>query len=320
MRRANGTGHITKLSGNRRRPYAIRKIVGWTEKGTPQYKYISYHKTQREAERALNRYTEDPYTLNAITLETLYSEWIEAVGQEKAVSTLRSYRIRFEHLKQLHDTKITNIDAVTLENLYEELDISKGTLQDVNTLMNLLIKYAVKRRYLPLNANNITKAINLPSKEQNHLNPHSAIEKHDINRLWSIADENKYAKMILVYIYTGLRYSELKNLDDSDIHENYLEIKQAKTPSGVRIVPICDKIKPFFPVNIPPHTTFERYFKELLPDHSIHDTRHTFISLMTEAQIDIRIIKAIVGHKMPDVTAIYTHISLEAMLEAVNQI
>lgn len=64
MRRANGSGHITKLSGNRRRPYAIRKIVGWTDKGTPKYQYISYHKTQREAERALNTYINDPYTIS----------------------------------------------------------------------------------------------------------------------------------------------------------------------------------------------------------------------------------------------------------------
>ena len=320
IRRANGSGHITKLSGNRRRPYAIRKIVGWTEKGTPKYQYISYHKTQREAERALDAYIEDPYTLNRVTLEDLYNEWIELQEREKAPGTIRSYNIRFQHLEQLHKTKITDINPFMIEKLYNELDISKATLEDVNILVSLLMKYAVKRRYLPTKALNYVKAINLPIKQENHRNPRSVISKADIDRLWEAVEHNKYAKIILIYIYTGLRFSELKNIEDADIHEDYLDIKQAKTDAGIRIVPICDKIKPLFPITVPPRTTFDRYFKEILPDHSIHDTRHTFISLMTEAGIDVRIIKTIVGHKMPDVTAIYTHISLETMLESVNKI
>ena len=87
MRRPNGSGHITKLSGNRRRPYAIRKIVGWTEKGTPQYQYISYHKTRKEANKALNSYIEDPYTLGKYTLKDVYEEWYALRENDKAENT-----------------------------------------------------------------------------------------------------------------------------------------------------------------------------------------------------------------------------------------
>jgi len=319
MRRPNGSGHITKLAGNRRRPFAVRKIVGWTEKGTPQYKYVSYHKTQREAERALDRYTEDPYDLNRITLERLYTEWLEVQTQTKAPGTLKCYRVRFDHLKPLHGTQIATINAFTLETFYKSLDVSKGTLEDVHVLLGLLFKYAVKRRYLPVSALNILKAINMPMKEEKRNAPHSVISQEDIERLWSVSEHNDYAKIILFYIYTGMRYSELKDLGPDDWHDNYVEIGHAKTAAGVRTVPICDKLRPFLPLpSVPPSTSFSRYFKELLPEHAPHDTRHTFISLMTEKGIDIRIIKAIVGHKMPDVTAIYTHISLDKMLEAVN--
>lgn len=319
MRRANGSGHITKLAGNRRKPFAIRKIVGWTEKGTPQYKYISYHKTRREAERALNSYNEDPYDLDRKTLAELYDEWIKLQEREKAPGTLRCYQVRYNHLEPLHNMKLSEINAFTLEKHYETLNISKASLEDVNTLINLLLKYAVKRRYLPLNALGITKAINMPIKEESHYKPHSVILNEDIQRLWSLKDHNEYAKIILVYIYTGMRYSELKNLNITDWHGDHVEIGQAKTAAGIRTVPICEKIRELTPViSVPPTTTFSRYFKELLPDHAPHDTRHTFISMMTEKEVDVRIIKAIVGHKMPDVTAIYTHISLEKMLEAVN--
>ena len=321
MKRANGMGTVVKMTGNRRRPWAIRKVVGWKENGRPILKYISYHKTKREAEIALNKYNEDPYTLNNMTFGDLYKEWYAIQEKEKVAGTLKCYRTRFDHLKPIHDEKITDIDAFMLEKLYQNLDVSKGVLDRMQLLVNTMFRYAVKRHYLPISALNISKAINMPAKEKKSLKPHDVISKADIDMLWDIKDKNEYAKIILVYIYTGLRFSELKNLDVENCHDNYIEIKQAKTAAGVRIVPICDKLQSILPIiPVPPRTTFERYFKMLLPDHNMHDTRHTFISMMTEKNIDVRVIKAIVGHKISDVTAVYTHISLDTMLEAVNKL
>lgn len=321
MRRANGQGTVVKMTGNRRKPWACRKVVGWKEDGKPILKYISYHKTKREAENALKKYNDDPYTINKMTLNDLYNEWYDVMTREKADGTLRSYRVRFSHLSAIHETKITDIDPIMLENLYSQLDVTKRTLNDVQVLINLLIKYAVKRRYLPVSALNMSKAINMPAKQQKRSYPHKIIDKKDIDRLWDMKDTNEYAKIILVYIYTGLRYIELKNLEPSDCHDDYIEIKQSKTAAGVRIVPLCDKVKSLLPIMpVPPHTTYDRYVKMLLPNHSPHDTRHTFISMLTEKGVDIRVIKAIVGHSLQDVTAIYTHISLETMLEAVNRL
>ena len=99
---------------------------------------------------------------------------------------------------------------------------------------------------------------------------------------------------------------------------------KAKTEAGNRIVPLSDKVLSLLQDgqigDVPSHTTFSARFKEFLPKNVIHDTRHTFISMMAEAGVDDRIIKSIVGHKTSDITEVYTHISLEAMLEAVNKI
>lgn len=321
MKRANGMGSIVKMTGNRRKPWAIRKVVGWKENGRPILKYISYHKTKREAEIALNKYNDDPYTLNSMTLDDLYNEWYKVQEPKKAENTLRQYRQRYKYLQTISDTKIIDINATMLENFYASLDVTDGTLGHVHILLSLLLKYAVRRQYLPVNTLNILKAVMLPKKQDVRKLPHKVIDKKDIDMLWRIKDKNEYAKIILVYIYTGLRFSELLKLDAANCHDNYIEIVQAKTAAGVRIVPICDKLKTVLPIiQVPPRSTFERYFKMLLPDHSMHDTRHTFISMMTEKGVDVRIIKAIVGHKISDVTAIYTHISLDVMLEAVNKL
>lgn len=319
MRRPNGSGHITKLSGNRRRPYAVRRIVGWTERGTPQYKYISYHKTVREAEKALKSYIEDPYTLSQTTLKEIYTEWY-ASKADSAENTLRGYRTAWKHLAPLYDYKMHSIDRFVLQKYLNDVELTENALDRIKILLKALFEYGVKRGILPISALNIYKAVDYQPKKEARQNPHSALSKEEINYLWENKD-NEVVKIILVYVYTGLRFSELRKLIPKNIHEDYIEIKQAKTEAGNRSVPLSDKVKSLLPIAaVPPRTTFANYFQKILPGHTPHDTRHTFMTLMAEAGVDDRIIKAIVGHKPVDVTEIYTHISLEVMLEAVNKI
>ena len=320
MRRPNGSGHIVKMTGSRRKPYAIRKIMGWTEEGKPILKYISYHRTKREAEQALNKYMEDPYIVNKLTLEDVYKEWYALQEKEKAENTLRNYRGKWNHLQALADTRIQMIDRFMLQKHFDDMELTENTMERTRDLIKMVFQYAVKRGYLPISALNLYKAIEINPKVEARENPHSVFTKEEIGNLWKRQDD-EMVKIILVYIYTGLRYSELCKLIPKNIHEDYFEIKQAKTESGNRIVPLSDKVKKLLPIKeVPPHTTFSNYMEKISPGHTPHDTRHTFISLMTEAGVDQRIIQAIVGHKPTNVTEQYTHISLETMLEAVNLI
>jgi len=320
MRRPNGSGHITKLAGNRRKPYAIRKIVGWTDKGTPQYKYLSYHKTKREAEKVLNAYMDDPYTLGNYTLKDVYEEWYALREKDKAENTLINYRSSWNHLKPLHDEKIALLDRFVIQKFFDGLILSEYAMKRILNLLKALFDYGIKRGILPLAAYNYYKAIDLQPKKETRENPHTVISKDELNYLWKNKD-NEIVKIILVYIYTGLRFSELRKLIPKNIHDDYIEIKQSKTDAGNRIVPLSDKVKGLLPIaNVPPHTTFANYFAAILPGHTPHDTRYTFISLMAEAEVDDRIVKAIVGHKPTDITEHYTQYSLDTLIEAVNKI
>ena len=319
MRRANGDGTIIKLSGNRRKPYAIRRIVGWREDGGRIIKYQGYYRTRREAEQALAAYNADPYYISKRTLKDIIDEWYEQ--KDVSESTLKNYRVCIKHLEPLHDMKIRDIDRPTLQKFYNELDVSPNTLKLVIQVLNMVFDYAVKLGILPSTALNLNQTINVPLKEQKKVQKkREAISRDDIDMLWQHTD-NKYVKMILVYIYTGLRFSEMRDLLPENWHENYIEITQSKTKAGIRIVPICDKIRPLLPIDsVPSRTAFEYDFKRWLPNNLIHETRHTFITMLTEAQVDPRVIKAIVGHRANDVTQFYTHISLDVMMEAVNRL
>ena len=149
--------------------------------------------------------------------------------------------------------------------------------------------------------------------------------------------------MILSMVIGGL-IGELLDLKKEDVHlnERWFYVRESKTDAGIREVPIAEKIVPLFeywlqrdceylictPEN--EHFLYRNYYDSYwtplmnslsLDKHRPHDTRHTCISLLTEAGVDERIIKKIVGHKGQGVTeTVYTHIELPYKLEAINKI
>lgn len=167
--------------------------------------------------------------------------------------------------------------------------------------------------------------------------------KKEIKTLWDAQKSNQYLSVVLMLIYTGVRIGELLDLEKKDIHldERWFYVKESKTDAGIREVPIAEKIVPFFEywmqkecdhlICTPDEEPFlyrnyyDSYWTPLMQQmnmkHRPHDTRHTCVSLLTEAKVDERIIKKIVGHKGQGVTQIvYTHVDLPYKLEAINLI
>lgn len=321
MKRANGSGTIVKLTGARRRPYAIKLTLGYTEEGKLQYKYLSYHKTHREAERALAEYNKDPYSWSKYTFKELYDEFYAIQEQTKAVNTLKNHKAAIKHLEPLWNEKVKDIDRATLQSFYSNLKATPSVVNNIHRTLQGVIRYAVKLGIMPLNMLNVQKVLDMEANKEGKEFKHTLITKEEREFLWKHKD-NDVIRIILFYIYTGLRFSELHDLQPENIHDGYIEIIQAKTKAGKRIVPICDRLKALGPIpTVPSYPTFHKCFTEALPNHMIHDTRHTFVTMMTEAEIDIRIIQSIVGHaKKTSVTDIYTHITLEKMTEAVNKL
>ena len=164
-----------------------------------------------------------------------------------------------------------------------------------------------------------------------------------MQKLWEMQAANAYIPVILIMVYSGVRIGELLALEKTDVHldERWFYVKEAKTVAGIREVPIAEKIVPFMEqwisrpcdhlicsgadAPLPYYTFRDNYWKAVMDildmDHKPHDTRHTCISLLTEAGVDQRIIRKIVGHKGQGVTeTVYTHLELPVKLEAINKI
>lgn len=79
MRNPNGYGTVAKLSGKRRRPYIVKKTVGWNEKRQPIYDIIGYAETREAGNIMLAEYNRDPWDVDRakITLQQLFDLWKE---------------------------------------------------------------------------------------------------------------------------------------------------------------------------------------------------------------------------------------------------
>ena len=79
MRRANGSGNVVKMKGNRRKPCGARVAVGWAEDGKQIFKNIAYFESRKEADKALADCLSCPYDLTAtqMTFKELYEVWFD---------------------------------------------------------------------------------------------------------------------------------------------------------------------------------------------------------------------------------------------------
>lgn len=139
----------------------------------------------------------------------------------------------------------------------------------------------------------------------------------------------------LILLYTGMRISELLDMENENVNlkDKYMDIVKSKTDAGRRRVPIHEKIMPIITAR---HNHNNRYLitqqnKKLsyanyfstywhLHPHTIHETRHTFITHMNKTGVNDLTLKRIVGHANKDITEHYTHRNMDELLDAINKL
>ena len=349
MKLPNGYGSVFKLAGNRRKPWAVRKTVGWelnhkTKRSKPIYHFVGYYESRKEALLALAQYNENPqeWDSNLITFEDVYEKWSET--HYTSIKSPNTYKAVYTLCASLWKMKFTDIKLSHLQHIVDTSGKNRPTLLNLRNLFSLMWRYAVIHEIVTPDKRDLIKYLDLRSAKNPNTRKRKPFTKTDIQTLWKAKDTDPYISVVLILIYTGLRIGELLSLKKEDIHldERWFYIKEAKTTAGVREVPIAEKIVPFieywlsrncnYLICSPTDTRlmYRNYYdlywtttleKLSLTDYTPHCTRHTCISLLTEAEVDERIIQQIVGHKGENVTRIvYTHVDLPKKLEAINRI
>lgn len=332
MKNPNGYGSVFKLSGNRRKPFAVRVTTGWTDQGRQKYAYIGYYKSRQEAMIALAEYNSNPYdpTLNKITFADLYELWKKEKFPKVSEATQYGYKAAFQHCEPIQDTVFGEIRKAHLQKVIDDCPLGYESKKGIKKLINQLYKHALENDMV---TKDYSRFVELPQNE-------SKIERtpfsdKEIQLLWEQLDNMEYIDTILIMIYTGLRPGEMLEVETAKVNleERYLRAGKKTSAGKNRLIPIHDKIFPLIEKRMDPNEKhlvkigystyntdkFKRIMENLGMNHRPHDCRHTFATLMDNAGANKTAVKRLMGHASRDITEqVYTHKDIEQLRKAIN--
>lgn len=333
MRNENGFGSIIKLSGNRRKPYAVRVTTGWKD-GKQVRKYIGYYESQAKALIALADYHEGGYDvdLSKLTLGEVYERWIARIEHKATQNTLNAHnmaRIRFGNMANV---PIVKLKADHLQDWMDSIELKPSSKIRLKSTMNQLFNYAIKNSIIKTN---YAQYIEIDEKIEK---TGKIFTDEEIRILWENKDD-PVARWVLILIYTGMRIGELLQMTSTTMFlESGYVVGGLKTEAGKdRVIPIHDAIMPLVKEQLGrskwmmrnshgnklTYQTALRHFDALMEkygwEHKPHDTRKTAVSIMHGAGIPMETVRIIVGHSGKGVTEqVYLYKTPAELVEVIN--
>lgn len=315
----NGFGQISKLSGNRSRPYMVR---------LSNRKVIGYEKTYEEAYLLLCEYNKNPWDVNlhSVTfgdLWEIFSESLDSYSKSAAGHFKSNYK---NYVSQLENVEVRSFKTYHYLKFVESLGCSDNTKREVVTLLKHLEDIAYQLDIIDKKYAHELKVKRVEKQSEAH--PFSECE---IKTLWDHTDNDMVA-YTLILIYTGFRIGEFLNVKREDIDfDNWTITGGSKSTAGKnRVVPVHPRIRPLIKRFIERDgtlctlslTTFRRKYRDMQKDlgfsyHKPHDCRHTCRSRLDSAGAPQVTIDKILGHKSGDTGRdIYTHKSVAELQAA----
>jgi len=365
MKLPNGYGSVIKLQGNRRKPWAVR--ISYLEEqanGTVKRKkrYLAYFSKKEAALTYLadlnsgalvpehQKYADVP------TFAELYEKWKKyrcSLKNKPSASTWKNYGIAFNMFSPIHARKIINLRAQDLQEcITAKSSKSRATIGSMRSVIRGMWSYAVMNEYVE---NDITQHLVFEFTDPD-APIHTRFTDRELALLWNSLGIINNVDIVLIYIYTGFRPSELLEVKREDVHleERYM-IGGMKTEAGRnRIVPIHEAIVPLIENRLSqnrPYLITNKYgnqytravyhvsnwntcMSKLNLDHIPHDCRYTFASLADNAGINEVCRKLIMGHSLSnkdgtafktgsrrDITQdIYTEKTIPELVKEINKL
>ena len=346
MKRPNNSGSVIKLSGKRRRPYAIRIWDGVkiNSKGQaiPKYKYVGYYEKASDALKELEKYNQSPVTIiknsdndKKHKFSDIYDMWMDDLAKKPkplSKSTLNCYHAAYQNLKPLHNMIFEQLTVDDIEKIaLTHSNMSDSTMKNIKITLKGMYKTAMRHGFTD---NDLSALLILHSGNENK-RPHTIFTDEEINVLWAHKNDY-YARLLLILIYTGMRIKEILDMKSENVFldDRYM-VGGVKTDAGKnRKIPISEKILSLLDTSHEYLITLDgkklgytyandkmqEYMASLSMTHYFHDTRHTTATLLERADIPLLHRKLILGHSTSDVTDLYTHVSIEQLISDINKI
>ena len=324
-------GSITKLKGNRRKPYMVRittgKIVNFeTQKAYQKQTVLGYYSTKAEAMKALSEYNANPYNLDR-TKVTIREIWDQIKNKiDVSADRLKKYESNFDkYIAPIADKRIADVKTGSLQDLFDAIPFGYSTQSITRAVLNHIYLYAVQNDIVSQNYVSYCKLEAAETQIKRDL--YSAEE---IAAIWKEADRPEYA-FTLILLYEGTRIKELREMPKKavDLTADTLEIIEGKNVHSRRVIPIHGRVRPLIEAAMQSKgdrlfdfskTHYDYFVKQCL-GHKPYDTRHTFASRANEIGLPKLIIQRIMGHKPESVLEqSYIHLTIGELREAIDRI
>ena len=320
MKLPNGYGSVYRLSGNRRRPFVVKKTIEGRQRA------LGYFPTYQAAFEYLVNYNHCTPS-HEVTFSAVYHAWKARHFAMIGKSSQAAYRISYRHLEPLHAMPFISITYPDLQKAVDAVPAGYCTRKKCRVLLSQLYKYAIKNGIVD---HDLSPFVELPKHVP--VFKKKPFTARQIGRLWRSLDVPGVAD-VLILLYTGMRIGEYLALNPSDVNvrQRYINIKRSKTAAGVRKIPISKRIIGLLEERkatgqICPCRTYDsfrrlwnRTMKAVSMHHTPHECRHTLASILDSAGVNDTCIKMILGHARRGVTkAVYTHKTLRELRRAVD--
>jgi integrase len=278
----------------------------------------------------------------SIFLKDFQFEFLKYSESVHSDNTLKVFKVTFKFLSKYFGNPY--LKEITPERLSEYFTwrIKQSLYPVRKDLINLssAFNYAIRQKYILVNPCASFKRFKIPEKQP------LFYSREDFIKLLNGIDDQDIIDLVNVAVKTGLRQTELITLEWNQVNliDKYLILDNRNyltKSKKIRSVPISESVLKIleirnktrlsifvFTINGVPITQkyISKKFKsyvlkaEINPKLNFHSLRHTFASWLVQKGVSIYTVSKLLGHSDIKVTAIYSHLRVEDLKNAINKL
>ncbi len=331
-RNPNGYGCVTFLKGNRKRPWIV-KVTMYDQDGKARQKPVGYAETEADANILLAQYNNNPWDIHreTVTLVMLYNRWLKLKAPKLSESNRSALKSAFKHMSKYYGLKYRTIKSYHMQEAIDNCGHSYATQSAIKNLWGHLDRFAFELNIIEKMYSQLTTALPVPETTR------QPFTQDEIDKLWKHS-KDEWTQIALIFLYTGFRLNELLPMTKEQVNlKEWTFTGGIKTRSGKdRVVPIHERIRPFIQSRIKTNNhcvlevdgkkvterIFYIHWKDLMDregmNHTPHECRHTFETLLDNANGNRKCIDLLMGHRSKDTgNRVYNHKTLEQLRDTV---
>jgi integrase/recombinase XerD len=272
------------------------------------------------------------YSSEAILLIRDFCHWLEV--QKKSPNTVKTYGRELEKYQewlQERETDIQHLQKLDIQAYIYYLEEQQKSVTTIDKTVGVIRTFAKF-----LGKPELTFDLDIkPVEKNNEIETLSVKEYTQLFKSVKADGELRNITIVYVLLHTGIRISELCNLNRSDIDLERHELQVRKNNEEERVIPLSEEARRYLELYLASHSheavfvsntgerLTERAVQYMLKKYNVNPQklRHTFCQRLIDNKVDVETVSRLAGHKDINVTKKYvkTPMKQEKVEAAINK-